>query len=320
MARDRQRSVCRARYASPRSESAAWPRSLDLADQRVEPRVQVGDALPEAGRALVGQQIHRELPAVAGVSEHAIGGDHDVVEVDLAELVDAVHRAQRAHVDARGVHVDEERRDRLVFVAPAPGAGEQDAAVRVLREAGPHLLAVDHPRRRHAARRAWSATRGRCPSPVRRSPGTTSPGPTAAAAPSRRRVRAARSRSSSGSALRASSTARGRRVGGRRPPRRRSRAGSSARRVRPRIRASPSASSPRRRAPSAPGRAAPDARRASGRRAAGSGRCSSSQATSCDRNSATVSNSVPAVRRLVIRPPAGRSRAGGRSRARRCAG
>ena len=46
----------------------------------------------------IGQQIHRQLPAVAGLAEHAVGGHHDVVEVHLAELVDAVHGPQRAHV------------------------------------------------------------------------------------------------------------------------------------------------------------------------------------------------------------------------------
>ena len=115
---------------------------FDVADQRVEARVQVGDALPEAGRAFVGQQIHRELPTVAGVSEHAVGGHDDVVEVHLAELVDAVHGAQRAHVDAGTVHVDEEGGDAGMT---GSGPGQQNAPRRVLGEAGPHLLPVDHP-------------------------------------------------------------------------------------------------------------------------------------------------------------------------------
>jgi len=118
----------------------------DLTDQCVEPRVQVGDALPEAGRAFVRQQIHRKSPAAAGLAEHPARVDHHVVEVHLTELVDIMHGAQRAHGDARGVEIDEEGGDRLVVGSVrVAGSGQQDAAVRVLGETRPHLLAVDDP-------------------------------------------------------------------------------------------------------------------------------------------------------------------------------
>lgn len=63
-----------------------------LDDEPIQPRVQVGDALPEAGGALERQQIHGEPPAVTGLAEHTPGGDRHVVEVDLTELVHSVHR------------------------------------------------------------------------------------------------------------------------------------------------------------------------------------------------------------------------------------
>ena len=74
-----------------------------------------------------------------------------------------------------------------------PGAREQHAAVGVLRQAGPDLLAVDHPRRRGARRRrreprgsAATQVAARCPAP--RSPGTTARRPRAGGARPRRRA------------------------------------------------------------------------------------------------------------------------------------
>jgi hypothetical protein len=90
----------------------------------------------------MGEQVHRELPAVAGSTEHPVARDDHVVEEHLGELVDAVHGAQRPDGDPRGVHVDEERRDPGVA---RRGTGEQHAPGGVLGEAGPHLLAADHP-------------------------------------------------------------------------------------------------------------------------------------------------------------------------------
>ena len=189
-----------------------------------------------------------------------------------------------------------------------PGAGQQDAARRVLREAGPHLLAVDDPRRRRAARRGWSATPGRYRSRVRRSPGTRFPGRTAAAAPSPRRVRGGRSRSSSGSAPRASSTG---------PGSSRPRPTTSSPTMARRIIGPPSppadSGQPQRIQPAS--YSAPSTREcwawcASSEWSPGGGvrSFSSSQATNCDRNSAVVGN----WRRRHGHPASGRPIACGR--------
>ena len=57
----------------------------------------------------------------------------------------AVHGLDRPDGDARAVHVDEEGGDPPVGRLGRAGAGEQDATVGVLGQAGPHLLAVDAP-------------------------------------------------------------------------------------------------------------------------------------------------------------------------------
>ena len=40
-----------------------------LVHECVETRIQVGDSLPEAGGPFVGEQVHRELPAVPGLAQ-----------------------------------------------------------------------------------------------------------------------------------------------------------------------------------------------------------------------------------------------------------
>ena len=107
----------------PRVRSASAGVRCRLGDQPVQPGEQVGDPLPEARRSLERQQVDRQLPAVAGIAEHAVARHHHVVEVHLTELVDAVHGAQRPHRDTRCVHVDEEGRDALVLGVPATRSG-----------------------------------------------------------------------------------------------------------------------------------------------------------------------------------------------------
>lgn len=62
-----QRQVHRAQLVVDRRALA-----LHLGDQRIEARVQVGDALPEAGRTFERQQVHGQLPAVARAAEHPV--------------------------------------------------------------------------------------------------------------------------------------------------------------------------------------------------------------------------------------------------------
>ena len=98
--------------------------------------------MPEAGGAFVGEQVRRHPPAVPRPPEHPLAGNDHVVEEHLGELIDPVHGAQRPHGDAGGVHVGQEGGDPAVA---RRGAGEQDAAGRVLGQARPDLLPADYP-------------------------------------------------------------------------------------------------------------------------------------------------------------------------------
>ncbi len=85
-------------------------------------------------------------PALADVAEPLRVGDADVGEEDLVELGVAGDLAQRPHLDARRLHVDDEVRHALVL-------GTDSGSVRAMSmpqpsevgERGPHLLAVDDP-------------------------------------------------------------------------------------------------------------------------------------------------------------------------------
>ena len=117
-------------------------------DEQLEPAVEVRDALPEARRALVREDAHRDGPPAVELAEHPVGGHDDVVEEHLGELAHAVDHLDGRDGDPGRVHVDEERGDAAVARLGRAGAGEQHAPVGVLRQARPHLLAVDDPLRR----------------------------------------------------------------------------------------------------------------------------------------------------------------------------
>ena len=70
------------------------------------------------------------------------GRDAHVGEEHLVELVRAGHLHERAHLDARRSHVDDEVRDAAVRFGVRVGAGEQDAEARHVRKRCPDLLAV----------------------------------------------------------------------------------------------------------------------------------------------------------------------------------
>ena len=75
----------------------------------------------------------------------ASSGTRASVEEHLVEEGPAGHLLQRAHVDARLVHVDGEVGDALVLGHLGVGAGDEHAEVGDLAARGPHLLAVDDP-------------------------------------------------------------------------------------------------------------------------------------------------------------------------------
>ncbi len=118
---------------------------LGAVDEIVQAAVQPGSPLPERSAPLVGEQVHGERPALALLAERAVEGDEHVVEEHLRELLLAVHGLDGPDGDAGGVHVDEEGGDAPVGRFERAGPGEQDAPLRVLGQAGPHLLAGDPP-------------------------------------------------------------------------------------------------------------------------------------------------------------------------------
>ena len=88
------------------------------------------------------ERRHRDLPAAADLAEEVLRGDAHVGEEDLVELRLARDLAQRPHLDARRMHVDDEVREPCVARRLRVGAREEDAEVGEVRERRPHLLAV----------------------------------------------------------------------------------------------------------------------------------------------------------------------------------
>ena len=72
-----------------------------------------------------------------------VGRHLDVGEEHLGEVRGAADVAQRAHLDAGRVHVDDEQADALVLRRVGIGAHVHEALLRDHRVARPHLLAVD---------------------------------------------------------------------------------------------------------------------------------------------------------------------------------
>ena len=80
--------------------------------------------------------------------EAAVERDHRVVEEDLVEHLLAGHVADRAGLDPRGVHVDDEGGDALVLGPPLDGGGigpqQEEPPAGQVGGRDPDLLAVDH--------------------------------------------------------------------------------------------------------------------------------------------------------------------------------
>ena len=173
VARDRARRAASSWATSPTADGSRASAGDGL-EQPLEPPVQVGGPVPQGGAPLEGEQVHGHRPALAFVAERAVDGHGDVVEEDLGELGGAVHGLDGPHRDARAVHVDEEGGDPPVGRLGRAGAGQQDAAVGVLGQAGPDLLAGDPPDVAVAGGPAGQGGQVAARSRARRSPGTTS--------------------------------------------------------------------------------------------------------------------------------------------------
>ena len=90
------------------------------------------------------QRRHRDLPAAADVAEDVLDGHLDAGEEDLVELRLARDLAQRPHLDAGRLHVDDQVGEPGVALRVGVAAREEDAPVGDVRVGRPHLLAVDH--------------------------------------------------------------------------------------------------------------------------------------------------------------------------------
>ena len=92
--------------------------------------------------ALVQERRHRHLPAVALVAQAVLDRHLNIAEEDLVELRLAGDLAQRPHLDAGRVHVDDEVRQVPVARRLGVALRDEDAEVGDVRERRPHLLAV----------------------------------------------------------------------------------------------------------------------------------------------------------------------------------
>ena len=112
-------------------------------------------------RPLVHQRREGDRPAAVDVAEAVVVGHADVVEEHLVEARPAGHLAQRPHLDARCVHVDDEAGEALVLRLVGVGAADDLADVAVVGAGGPHLLAGDDPLVAVALGPASAGRRGR---------------------------------------------------------------------------------------------------------------------------------------------------------------
>ena len=100
---------------------------------------------PRGDRPLVAERGEDDAEARVEVADAVRVGHAHVGEEDLVEPRGPGHLAQRAHLDPRRVHVDEERREALVLGHVGIGAAHREREVGDVRARRPHLLAVDDP-------------------------------------------------------------------------------------------------------------------------------------------------------------------------------
>ena len=106
-------------------------------------------------------------PAGVDLADHVGDGDAHLLEEHLVEVGDAGGLHERADVDARARHVDEDERDAAVLGHVGVGAHEQEAPVAALGGGVPHLLTVDDELLAVAHGAAGERRPGRCPRPAR---------------------------------------------------------------------------------------------------------------------------------------------------------
>src|SRR5262249_49208951 len=122
------------------------PRQLENArGARAADAIDAARAFARHHLALPGEGRPRDPPAVPDLT-HALGvGDARPVEENLVEVDLAAHVAQRPHLDAGLVQVEQEVRDALALRRVGIGAGEEHGEVGPVRPGGPDLLARHDP-------------------------------------------------------------------------------------------------------------------------------------------------------------------------------
>ncbi|GCC49733.1 hypothetical protein chiPu_0033885, partial [Chiloscyllium punctatum] len=118
-------------------------RDLGLHDclQQVEIPRRAADA-GHAG-ALIAEQELGVGPALILLADQVLGGDPDVLQENVVDLVRAVDGDDRTHGDARRFHVDQQERDAGLRLGGGIGPDQAEDPVGVLRQRGPGLVAVD---------------------------------------------------------------------------------------------------------------------------------------------------------------------------------
>ncbi len=99
----------------------------------------------------------------------------DIFEKHLVEMPMAVQQHQRAHGDARRLHVDQQIADAVMLGRFGIGAHQQKAPIGEMRARGPHLLAVDDEMVALVDGAGPAGSRDRRRRRARKSPGTTAP-------------------------------------------------------------------------------------------------------------------------------------------------
>ena len=82
-------------------------------------------------------------PALVFFTDQVLGGHHDVVKKHVVHFHAAIHRSDRAHADALGFHVDQQKADAGLGFAFGASAHQAENPVAKLAQRGPGLLAVD---------------------------------------------------------------------------------------------------------------------------------------------------------------------------------
>ena len=131
--------LARDRLALERRRTAVRGEREELPHLHLEAR----DEREAERAALVEERRHRHVPAAADVADHVVERHLDAAQEDLVELRLARDLAQRPHLDAGRVHVDDHVRQPGVALRVGVGAGEEDAEVRDVRVRRPDLLSVE---------------------------------------------------------------------------------------------------------------------------------------------------------------------------------